>query len=135
MIGDFGVLPPDWEVKGEGGGLSSLPWPEGGFILRSSTGLASCVLMLMGEEVSADVPMPGAARDNSLAHVTMSVFSSEGRGTLPPGCTCVRVLYVCACTNVCVCVCVHVLYVCACTNVCVCVCMYVDDRRDFSVIT
>ena len=80
VIGDFGVLPPDCEVEvsGEGGGLSPSEEEDmcGGFMRRSSTPLASCIPMLIGDEVSALVPMGAAARVISLVHVTMSVLSS-----------------------------------------------------------
>ena len=72
VMGDFGVLPPDWdvEVKGELGGLSY----DGGclFLLRPA---ACSWVMAMGEaEASIWEPMVGAARVSNLVHVMMSVL-------------------------------------------------------------
>ena len=68
---DFGVLPPDCEVRGEGGGLSSMLGVDI-FALRLSADLAS---KGAGEAVSAVITV-GAALLRSRAQVTMSVLSS-----------------------------------------------------------
>lgn len=72
VMGDFGVLPPEAEVRGEGGGLSF--WEELGLDFRSTV---SRDAMAMGEAVlSVCGPTEGAARFKRRVHVTMSVLSS-----------------------------------------------------------
>lgn len=66
MLGDFGVLPPEWEVRGEEGGLS---WEE--FCLDLGV---SCDAMATAE--ADEVSTAGAARFRRRVHVTMSVLSS-----------------------------------------------------------
>lgn len=79
VTGDLGVLPPDCEVSGERGGLSSRLGAEY-FPLRLSAGLAS----RGAGEADSMVVIVGAALLSSLAQVTISVFSSVWRSTLPP---------------------------------------------------
>ena len=83
VTGDFGVLPPDWEVRGDGGGLPSM-FSWWGFILRPSAPFVSWVAMLMGEALSDVEHMGGVCRVSNLVQVTMSVLSSEGRRIFPP---------------------------------------------------
>ena len=74
--GDFGVLSPE-AVRGERGGDTSDPTGRDVLLLLRS----SLPSWGMGEEPGSTVTR--SARVNSRVQVTMSVFSSNGRGNLP----------------------------------------------------